>query len=672
MPLPPPPPPLPDAGEPRGDLLPVWGAARRNRHVTVPLAVPAGFAAAGEVLAALPHAGVPTIAGSVALSGAVWWAAPHKWDRSVERWYARASVLAAGAWLSAAAVMGLGVPELAALGAGSVAWGIPWWWHKRPRRQAATVVAEWARWWQYYASRWGVAGSQVIDVTTAGVIDTLHVQLWAGHQHKKQVDEALPLIESALRGHVDAGMTRCEMVKGHPDQVLVHLKRANPHAVEVAWDESLCPGSVTGLAPIGKDEAGEWVFAPLLVNWFGIGKTRWGKSNELSVLLASWTACRDALPPWIIDLKGGRSARPWAECADWIATTVEEARLILGCAAAEVRARARDWYAGTEQGVPTPDVPAIPVVVDESHGVLSTMAGDTQCRRLAAVVASEGSGVNVHEWVFTQYGALDESVGTEQIRGNLPARLCFAVSQADHGQFALPDWAKLDPSRLENKGEFYWRLGPDGASAPCRGPHMDHDLVREIAARNAAIGRPPLRLFCGDQVAYRAGDRDVTWQEVYDSRHARLPAAFRPAGHHAPAPPPEAPMIPTVTVPETPEQIAQRIEDEVASIPDLADPPLVDPAVLADAVTRRKMLWARLLTEAPAAGISPAQLTEGSGMSRSWTHLQLTALTDLGVITKPADGRYLSVPGQDVWAGLERIREANSRLAEEARQMVSV
>jgi hypothetical protein len=110
--------------------------------------------------------------------------------------------------------------------------------------------------------------------------------------------------------------------------------------VEVGWDGALCPASVTALAPIGKDESGEWVFAPLLTNWFQIGRTRSGKSNELSTLLASWTGCADALPPWIIDLKGGRSARPWAEGADWIATTIEEARLVPAAGAAEVRARA--------------------------------------------------------------------------------------------------------------------------------------------------------------------------------------------------------------------------------------------------------------------------------------------------------------------------------------------
>ena len=666
MAVPPSPPPLPVVAQPRGDLFPLWGLVRRNRHVTVPMAVPAGFASAGAVLAHLPHAGAPTAVGASALAASVWWAAPHKWDRSVERWYARASVLAAGGWLSATAVMGLGIPELIALGPLSLAWGIPWWWHKRPRKQSGEIVAQWAAWWQHYAPGWGLAGSQVTDVTTAGVIDTLHVQLWAGKQHRKHVDEALPLLESALRGHVDAGMTRCETVKGDPSKVLIHLKRANPHDVEVSWDDSLCPASVTGLAPLGKNEAGEWEYGPLLNNWFVNGRLRSGKSNEGSVLLASWTGCPDALPPWIIDLKGGRSARAWAECADWIATTIDEARLVLRAAVAELRARARDCYTGEEQNVPTPEVPALLVMVDEAHGVLSTMAGDPECRRDAGIIASEGGAVNVHLWVFTQYGALDESVGTEQIRANLPCRMCFAVSEASHGQFTLPDWSKLDPSRLENKGEFYYRVAHDSRSAPCRGPHMPHPLVRKIAARNAQIDRPPLVLYATD------------WQAVYDGRHDRLPAAFRRAtGHFAPATPPEAsmpvvPLSPSVPVPETPEQIAQRIEDEVASMPDLPAPPPVDPVVLAQTIEGRKRLWARLLADAKPPGVTPAQLIEGSGMRRTWTHEQLTALIGLGVITKPGDGRYLPVPGQDVWAGLERIREANAALAEKTRHLVSV
>ena len=652
MPLPSPPP-IPVAAQERPPLIPAWGLLKRNRHVTVPLlAVPAGFTAAGEVLAHLPAAGAPTAAGAAVGAAAVAGFAHHKWDRTVEQWYARVSVAAAGGWLTWTSFTGFGLPELATLGAGALGWGIPWWWHKRPRKQAATILAEWAAWWQYYAPIWGVAGSKVDGVTTQGVIDTLHVQLWPGHQHLADIENILHLIESALRGHVARGMTRCEADPANPSRILIHLKRANPHNAEYGWDGAMAPASITGLMPLGKDETGEWVMVPCLaLNWFLIGALGGGKSNELSVMLASITGCPDALV-WGIDVaKAGKAFRPWKDAVDWVATTTDEARIMLRVLLAEVRDRNLHGYDGNESITPSLEVPAIFLIIDEAHNVVSDMSGDRECQNLLAAIASECRSAAIRVIVATQYGALNESVGTEQTRGNLKNRLCFKVADAGHGQFALEDYAKLNAARLENPGEFYYRLEKARASAPCRSPHIDHDKAREIAARNSRVKRPPLALYASQ------------YQDTYDTRHDRAPGPFRPVRHTAPSPAQETLVPPRVHIPETPEEIAGRIEDDVSAIPDLAAPPPVDPAALDGAVMRKKRIWALLLSQAPPSGIAPVALITGSGLSRSWTHQQLAALVDLGVITKPADGRYLPVSGQDVWAGLERIKEARDHLA---------
>lgn len=639
------------ATQPRGPAFPAWDTLRRNRHVTVPMAVPPAFLAAGAALATSPQAGIPTAVGAGVLAGSVWWAAPHKWDRRPEQWYARASALAGGAWMSATALLGLGVPELIAAGVLGTAWGIPWFLHKRTRKHEAGMVARWNFWWLHYAAAWDLAGSHILDVTTSGVIDTLHVQLRAGHQHLADVKAILPKLESALQGHVKARMTRCEVHPGNPSQVLVHLKRENPHKIEYGWDGSKCPTSITGTMPLGKDEHGAWVMVPCLApNWFLIGALGGGKSNELSVMLASITGCEDALT-WGIDLKGGKSLRPWIGALDWVATTVDEARLMLRALLAEVRARARDGYDGNEELVPTPDVPAIFLFLDEAHNIVSDMSGDPECQRLLAAVASECRSSAIRVVVATQYGALYESVGSEQIRGNLMNRICFKVADAAHGQFALDDWSSLDASRLDTAGEFYYRLQGAAGSSPCRGPHLRHADVREIAARNAAIQRPPLRLYAAEH------------QATYDARHDRQPAAFRRAGH----PLLEAPMTPAPPPTASSGWIAEaleRIEDTVAAIPDSPAPPTVDPALLEDEMTRKKRLWALLLQQAQPPGIRPRDLNTGSGMSSSWTHQQLSALIENGVVTKPADGRYLVVPGQDAWDGLQRIKASHDRTAD--------
>lgn len=672
--LPPLPPPLPTQEAPREPLFPAWHFLRRNRHVTVPLiAVPGGFAWAGEALAHMPNAFGPAAGAAAAGAVATWLYAPHKWTgqdgkpRWPEVWYARLSAAAAGSWLAIAAKYGVHAPEAITLGAGSLAWGIPWWWHKRPHsRKRASLVQTWDLWWCHYAPGWNLHGSTVRDVTTEGVMDTLHVQLSPGKQALKNVREALPLIESALQGHVEEGKTRVELARGDngrtiPSRVLVHLKRENPLDGDVEWDDSAAPASVTELMPIGCDESGEWVFAPMLTNWFLIGKTRSGKSNELNAFLASITGCPDAAKPWIIDRKGGRSARPWLEGAGWVATDTDEARLLLRTAEAEVKARSLGAYDGNEQLIPTVDCPALFIVVDEANGVLSTMRGDPECRKLAGTIASEGSAVNVHLIVLTQYGALDESVGTEQIRGNLTYRMCFAVARAEHGQFALSDWAHLDASRLENQGEFYWQDGPKSPSSPGRGQRMDHDFVREIVARSAA--KPDLVLYASE------------FQEALDTWRDRLPEQLHPdyvppqrqrGSVSVPArssPQPEVPVNPYESIPD----MVARIEDEVAALPDVPAPPVIDPALLADRMTRQKARFADLLAAAPPGGIKPSQLATGSGMSTSWIHLTLRPLADRGVITQLTRGRYGPVAGQDIWTAMQVIEAERSALADEAR-----
>lgn len=648
--VPPLPPVLPEGPreDPHVPLLPVWRAAAKHRHLTIPAAVPAAFLAAGAAAAGM-HAPVETATAGAGALLAVHLKAPHKWDRTIEQWYARLSVAAAGGWLTTVSLTGLNWPEVAVLGAGSLAWGVPFWMHKRPRsRRLSRIVAEWDRWWRYYAPGWGLEGSEVTDVTTKGVIDTLRVQLHAGKQSVHNIEQNLHLIESALRGHVAPRMTRTEADPRDPSQVLIHLKRKNPLAREITWDGSLLSSTVAGEAPVGYGEGGDRIWAPQLANYFILGATGSGKSNMLNVMLAARTKCPDARV-WLIDRKGGKSTRPWLPAADWVAVTVEEARLMLRAARDEIRARALDAYDGNETLAPTDAIPALFIVVDEAHNVTSPMGGDRECMGLLAEIASEGRASAVHVIVLTQYGALMESVGTEQTRSNLRHRICFAVTKPEHGAFALTDWDKLDASRLENAGEFYYQAGPKADSAPGRAPHIPHSLAQQIAAEHALIPRRPLRLFAVDH------------QETYDTRSERLPQAFRTGRQ-------EAIMIGT----ESPAEAAARIEEELAELPDAPGlPPLPPDDVLTDEMTRRKQLFARLISDAPPGGIRPVQLRSATGFSSGWTSQMLAALAEHGAVSNPSRGRWLPVAGQDIWQVMETIREERARFAAEAKEKVS-
>jgi hypothetical protein len=277
----------------------------------------------------------------------------------------------------------------------------------------------------------------------------------------------------------------------------------------------------------------------------------------------------------------------------------------------------------------------------------------------------------MYVYVYTQNGALETSVGTEQIRANLPHRTCYAVSEARHGAYVIPEYARLDASRLEEKGTCYDKDGPDVTPEQVRAPLMSHDLFKQVAGQNAALmdpPRPPLALYCGEDVAYMQDGRGVTWQEWWDTRWSRLPAPFRAGSPQYQAYAAQYGVPPAAAPPPAPEPAAADPLPEPDGF--RPDPALVRalPRVMA---AQREKFAALLEAAAPAAPATPKDLAAASGMGRTWVHAQLGGLAELGLVTQVSRGRYASVPGADIAAGLAEIRARADRLAADARQIVN-
>lgn len=702
------PPPL-DVWESEAELVQahkrMWRFAVRNRHVTIPLAVPAAMLAAGAVLHGQhPGLEVPALAAALA-DVTMWFQADRKWSPEPRwhgwRWtsevaYARATVIAGGAWLVLAGDIGplrSGLDML--LAAGCLAWGVPFWAHKRPRdkrarRRHARQVARWNLWWQSHAPAWGAAGSGVTDCKEHNGQESLLIQLWAGRQSIATIKGVIPLLESALGGYVHHGMTRLEINKANPSQVWLHLKREDPLREVIEWSPDMAPGDITEPAPLGVLESGEWLYQCLMASWFVNGRSRWGKSNELSVMLATSTGCRNART-LMIDMKGGRATRPWLPALDWVATTTDEADLMMRFVMAEIKARGAYAYNGDEQLQPTEEVPALFLVIDETYEVTSEMSRSPGAGRRAgwlATIASQGQGLAIYVIVLTQYGALAESVGTEETRLNLNIRMCFQTEKREHGTFALGDDAQnmVDTTKLAEVGQFYFRANSKTRPEQVRGPHISHDMARQIAASNArrtGLHDRPLTVYASD------------WQQVYDTRWERLPQGFMAdapqAAHIAPSPGEEAPM-PANKI-NIPAPAADDIDAQVAAINAEVDAtPGTDedirraaeqraargagPVDVRGDHERKRRQFAALLQAAgageygqPPAGIRPKQLHDETGLGRTWIHGQLSALVDAGAVTK-RDGWY--APLGDVWEALETIRREGERLGAEARAMAGI
>lgn len=682
-------------------LIPrAFRAARKNRHLTVPLAVAPAFWGSGEILHSLALMPETAAAGAMG-AAAVWFFAPHKWTdatgngRPREVWYARASAIGAGTWLPLAAAFGAssGLPgEILGglLVAGSAAWGVPYWHHKRPRgmRRRQRLIQKWDVWWQAHAAAWGLQGSRVIDAKESGVTIRIRVQLWAGRQSYQTVKQAEHLIESGLEGVVEVGRVRIESVKANPSQVDLFFKRENPLAEIVKWDPALAPQSVHGDAVDGYTETGSWKKVPMRVNKFVNGRTRSGKSNDLLVSVAQLSGCPDDRQV-LIDLKGGRSARPLLEAGavEYVITEVDEARMYLLMLAQEIRARAMYWYDGNEQHMATAERPAVHTMVDEVHGLTSIQNGDTECANHLATVASEGSGLEVYVEVYTQYGSLEDSVRTEQTRSNLTLRKCFAVEEPRHGQFTIPEFDKFDASRLEERGTHLLKLGKTFPEQ-IRSPHMPHSLLKSITAANARRldPRPRWELACGDWPCPFGG----TWQEWLDARWTRLDPAFRkyspqyaqaaaassretPAADESGVTIGSGQYVRVAPAPSAPGEgdgasVAARLEAE-ASGPDFS-PDRRAVARLGDVVRSQKDAFADALAAADAdAPVSPAQLERESGMSSSWIYQTLGRLLEAGAVTQRRRGLYLPSPGADIHQALALIEQRNGSLLKEARKL---
>jgi hypothetical protein len=670
-------------------------AYRRRPDLAVPWTVPVACWACAQVMhSAVPDGTLITVVATGIGGGMMAFLAPSRWDRPVEVLYVRLSAGALFTWESLAAWQGPGTPWtdglLVVLAA---AWGIPWWRHKRPRgrKERKRLFREWEGPWQHNAPRLGLGGSTVIDVTETPAMTRVRLQLVRGSQTIADVKAALPRIESMI-DDIDEGRVSVHKVPGHRSQAELRVKRENPLAEGIPWDESIAPRSVLDPWYPGRTEAAEWRPMTQLGAIFAIGMKGSGKSTLLLTRILSLAGCDDAFSI-LIDLKGGRSARPVLEtgAADWVITTLPEAELAHLLLEAEILARSEGMYDGHEQATPTRRDPAIFMHVDETFKLTSVAKGSKPAADSMAVIASTGRSALVQEDVFTQHGSLEDSVRTEQTRMNLDLRFAFRMPRPEHAAFAIKEYAKYDVSRLEEPGECYATDAP-GADPDerLRGVNVSHDEFRRLAPpRIEARGpKPRLKLWCGSQPCPAGG----TWQEFLDSRWGRLPAAFRDISPQyrewadgreigapddavaatAVSPAVAAPAPAWRRAPVDPEaaEVAARIRDDAEPYKDVTSGPL--PAGTLNFATVQAGQEARMLdvlaASSPGAPVTVRQLCDASGLSSSTAYDKLGRLVALGAVVKVRQGLYAQAHGADVRAATASVKAGDDALTAEARR----
>jgi hypothetical protein len=513
-------------------------------------------------------------------------------DRTAKRLYAAAVSAAAGGWLTAATALGPATPPMPAVGVVlALLCAVPWWTSRR--RRAKVRLDRTLESWPEVARSVGLAGSQIMSAV---------MDLWgwrarlrlARGQTMHDVIAKIPAIESGLgafRGAVrvyptpDNKANRCEL----------HVLDSDPHADAIAW-----PGpSVTSITePI---ELGPFEDAvPCRVSFlrrhvlFG-GATGAGKSGGLNVLIGNLSACRDVVL-WGIDLKMGMELGPWLPCLDRLATTPDEAGILLNDAVAVLEARAA-VLAGRGQRVwePTTDMPALVIVIDEYAELVDDAP---EAVGQADSIARRGRAVAVSLIAATQRPT-QKAMGQGAVRSQMDVRICFRVRERKDVDLILGQGmltSGWQAHTLDAPGKFLVSAAEHDTPRRGRAYLITDEVVASTAGQHAGL-RPPLDAISQQAIEGRVGTGSAT-------------GAVGQAG--GPDRPP----------PDT-EEKRSRADDAPEAI-----------------------LWAAL-SLASDEGTTAPELMTATGMSRPWIYQRLRRLAEQGQVIQVSHGRWRAASGDD-------------------------
>ncbi len=339
-------------------------------------------------------------------------------DRPAERAYAAIVTAFAGGWLSSGIALGPAtrpLPQIA--GIGTVILGIPWWAHRR--RRARVRIERTIQAWPSIADAAGLPGSRIASAAGDAWGWTARVILRKGGTAEEAIAK-IPAIESGLG--VRRGSVRVIPDGSRADRFTLRVIEKDPHATPIEWPATTNT-SITQPADLGLSEDGLPVRILFLRRHALIGGTTGsGKSGVVNVILAYLAACRDAVI-WGVDLKGGMELQPWASCIQRLATTPTQATELFRDAVAELNRRAaRMAETGKRSWDPTPDDPALVIVVDEYAEMPEEAHG------YADSVARLGRAVAVGLIAATQRPSQD-AMGKGAVRSQMDVRICLRVRE---------------------------------------------------------------------------------------------------------------------------------------------------------------------------------------------------------------------------------------------------
>jgi hypothetical protein len=471
-----------------------------------PRSVPVSlFILAAVILGLVTWLAVMAATGSVAIGAYV-----LAWGVLLAAWLPVARVLGVWhVWVQA----GLWLPVLALAGLGAVAIGH----HRDSARRSVLALddgdAAERRRWAHVFELAGVPGIEVAAVRrndngqevygrlgrgTAGEPVTTFAEL-AGRAQK---------IATILRVS-PAGVLFTQDPEQSAADFVMHVRERTGRREAVPLPAEVTVLSICSKIGLGVQDSGRefrMLFPETAITIAGMPRS--GKSNALGVIISQLARCCDVVI-CMIDLKSGRASRPWmvpwlqdpelpgGPPIDWLATTRQEADLMLDALIAAGKARAASGTGG-EKITPSAEHPAIVVICDETavmtgHGLREDGLKNSDLSLKLLRVAETYQSEAIIPIVATLRTNV-ETMGSTGYKAMSQVRIALQAADSGDGRSVFPDHphAAEAVARIRDKGDALVKIGPD--ITPVRFYRITEARIKKFALATARF-RPQLEGF---------------------------------------------------------------------------------------------------------------------------------------------------------------------------------
>lgn len=352
--------------------------------------------------------------------------------------------------------------------------------------------------------------------------------------------------------HVERGNTAAE--------VLLHVNEVDILAETVPIPRDHTPLTINNPLPLGLYEDSTIVDVRMQGRASKtVGLRGKGKSNLINVKLAALTRCVDVIV-WMIDNKGGRTARPWLlpwlegrthrPVIDWVATTDAEVGRMLRAAKAIIDYRANSGEGG-DKILPTARLPEIMIICEEVALIFGQHdMANLPNARLGLQIVQLGRSEAVDVDLVAQRGTVT-MLGSGDLKSQLENTFGLGVADPNDARYIFGDTkVAADLAKLEHAGSMLVQAGKDTRIVPAKAWWVEHSEIGApggIAESNTYVG-PDLDVGSA-AAANAAGEYFERWS--YDR-----------AGHLVPNARPTKTAIPTPSKPaadEATSSTAQRL-----------------------------------------------------------------------------------------------------------------